>query len=523
MNVADYARYSSDNQSAASIPDQQRDNRKLCARMGIPEPSTHFADEEISGTRRDRAGYQAMLKAASRREFDVLAAWDLKRISRAEDLPQILAKFKFWGVRVITCDGFDSSVDGSHLRGWVDGMMGNSYLQDLAKSTHRGLTGRVLSGASAGGLPFGYRVTRTGSREVVPEHAETVVRIFERFTAGESPRSIAAALNRDGIETNRGGTWSPSAIYADKRRGIGILSNPAYIGKPVWNRSRWVKHPDTGRRVRQERPREEWITTDHPKMAIVSQALWDATQSRIDGKRTTRAPAPQRQGRPPKNLLSGLLRCAECSGPMVVVDARSYGCCRAKERGTCGNKLRINRNAAEDAMLQGVREQLLTDTAYNRFRQQVAAAIREACPTDSDARLRLAKAQREQQNIARAIRAGIFTSTTRDELLAVERAITSAQDEIEAYARTRPAAMIPRLRNVWDGVVANLAACSKRDPAAREALRALLGDAITVRTNENGDPVAEIAALMPQITMVAGARSEHYLPEPVLIPLKRRG
>src|SRR5690606_16747477 len=130
---------------------------------------------------------------------------------------------------------------------------------DLAKKTHRGLKGRALAGASAGGLPYGYRVTETGQRAIHEPEAVIVRRIFAEYLAGQSGRSIAAALNRDGIPAPRGGKWGMSAIRPDLKRGIGILGNPIYVGRQVWNRSRWVKHPETGRRVRQERPESEWV------------------------------------------------------------------------------------------------------------------------------------------------------------------------------------------------------------------------------------------------------------------------
>lgn len=400
--------------------------------------------------------------------------------------------------------------------------MGNTYLIDLAKSVHRGQTGKVLSGTSAGGLPYGYRVTRTGEREVVPEQAEIIRRIYREFAAGASPRRIAAGLNADRIPTGRGASWSPTAIYADKRRGIGILSNPVYVGKPVWNRSRWIKHPDTGRRVRRERPESEWLQSDHPELAIVDADVWESVQARIEGKRASRAAPPTKVGRPPKNLLSGLLRCGECGGPIVIVDARAYGCSRAKERGTCPSRLRICRRAAEEAMLRGVREQLLTEVAFDRFRRQVTATLRMLGPSDAEARKRLIKAERERQNIANAIRAGILTPTTRAELLQAETAIEEAKRDIASAAAFEPTTILPRARAVWQGIVDDLSNACRNNPEASNALRVLLGESITVRTNENGDPVAEIAEFLPQIKLVAGARSEHYLPEPLLIPLKRR-
>ena len=75
-------------------------------------------------------------------------------------------------------------------------------------------------------------------------------------------------------------------------------------------------------------------------------------------------------------------------------------------------------------------------------------------------------------------------------------------------------ANLPRAREVWKRAVANLEHHARDIPAARESLRELLGERIVVRTNENGDLVAEIAASSTasaetaQINVVAGAGFE---------------
>ena len=43
--------------------------------------------------------------------------------------------------------------------------------------------------------------------------------------------------------------WSPSTLYGYAKRRTGILNNELYVGRMVWNRLRYVKNPDTGKRV----------------------------------------------------------------------------------------------------------------------------------------------------------------------------------------------------------------------------------------------------------------------------------
>ena len=54
-----------------------------------------------------------------------------------------------------------------------------------------------------------------------------------------------------------------------------MLSNEVYIGRQVWNRSQWVKDPDTGNRKRIIRPEEDIVVKEIPELRIVSQDVWD--------------------------------------------------------------------------------------------------------------------------------------------------------------------------------------------------------------------------------------------------------
>ncbi|MGR9346547.1 recombinase family protein [Rhizobium leguminosarum] len=64
-----------------------------------------------------------------------------------------------------------------------------------------------------------------------------------------SPRSIAGILNRDRIPAPRDRQWNASTINGNSQRGNGILRNPIYAGRIVWNREHMVKDPSSGRRV----------------------------------------------------------------------------------------------------------------------------------------------------------------------------------------------------------------------------------------------------------------------------------
>ena len=76
MKVAIYARYSSDNQRDASIADQLRICREFAARQGWTVVQ-EFTDHAISGATLLRSGFQALMRDALNRRFDVVLAESL--------------------------------------------------------------------------------------------------------------------------------------------------------------------------------------------------------------------------------------------------------------------------------------------------------------------------------------------------------------------------------------------------------------------------------------------------------------
>jgi site-specific DNA recombinase len=71
-----------------------------------------------------------------------------------------------------------------------------------------------------------------------------------------SPKFLAKRLNAERCPSPEGSPWNPSTIHGNASRGTGILNNELYIGRLVWNRLRYVKDPDTGKRVvARHRPR----------------------------------------------------------------------------------------------------------------------------------------------------------------------------------------------------------------------------------------------------------------------------
>src|SRR5262245_28882070 len=230
------------------------------------------------------------------------------------------------------------------------------FLKDLASKIRRGQRRRIMSGFSAGGLSYGYKVVRElddegnfirGKRSVNDEEAAVVRRIFTEYASGKSPRRIAAELNADRIPSPRGRQWNASTINGHRGRRNGILQNELYSGQLVHNRVRMLRDPETGKRISRINPETEWVRVEAPELRIISNELWNEAQR----MRRRHRDQPAQNCRRPKRLLSGLLRCGQCGGAFTIVRPGKYGCATHREKGTCTNASQISVNQLENRVL----------------------------------------------------------------------------------------------------------------------------------------------------------------------------
>ncbi len=521
MNAAFYGRFSTDMQREASIEDQYRNCARYAEREGW-SIAQRYEDKGISGATKDRPAYQDMLADAKSKKFDILMVDDLSRLSRDNVETQwSLKRLKFWGIRVIAVsDGFDSDSKAYKIQAGFKGMMNDMFLDDLAEKTHRGLTGQALKGFRCGGLPYGYDIVPIydpngrkdpygrplviGTRLAInPEKAPWVVQICEWYADGVYPvRGIAAELNRLKVPAPRSGSWSMSTIYGDpKRIGIGLLNNPIYIGKYLWNRSKWIKDPDTGKSKRFERPESEWIIVDMPELRIVPQELWDRVQARRKEQslaRKTELGQKVQTGRGPKYPFSSLLECT-CGGNYIIIDTHRYACARHKDRGpaVCSNDLKVDRKLVEKKLLEAIKSDLFTDEAMELFVKEVNRLLTERqkdkVSSKDELKKQLEDVEKRISNIMSAIEAGIFTATTK---AALEKA-EAEKKELERKMAHNPeldkvTAVLPRVAASYKRLVNDLERTLNTDALrARALLRKLLGGKVRL-VPEGTNLVAEI-------------------------------
>ena len=486
MKVAIYARYSSENQREASIEDQFRICREFARKQGW-HIAGEYSDHAISGATLMRPGFQSMMSEALRGKVDVVLAEALDRFSRdQEDTAGLFKRLTFAGVGIVTLAEGDITFLHIGLKGTMNAM----FLKELADKTRRGLRGRVELGKSGGGACFGYRIVRTfkdgavstGEREVVPEEADIVRRIFKDYIAGISPKQIAKDLNREGLRGPRGALWGPSTIYGNPKRGTGILHNELYIGRMVWNKLRYLKDPDTGKRVSRPNPTSEWVISQVPALRIVDDAQWAAVQARyaaVQKKWKTAEPGKHfRQFVRPKYLFTGMTKCGACGSGFVVYYRDRLGCFGTRERGTCTNTLTIPRQEVEARVLTALQEKLLRQDFFEEFCREFAKETNrlrmEQRASLNGAKRELERIEARRRKLVQSIMDGVPAAVVKDELIAN----ASRRADLEAQLATAdepPPLLHPSMADLYRSKVEELAAALQREDTRLEASESLRG------------------------------------------------
>ena len=131
----------------------------------------------------------------------------------------------------------------------------------------------------------------------------------------------------------------------------------------MWDRLKYVKNPDTGKRQSRLNPPEQRIIKDLPELRIVPQELWDAVKARQ--AKMSRATRPDRRKadfwkhQRPRYLLSGLMKCGCCGANYTKYGANRFACAGARDRATCSNHLTIRGDDVDLAILRGLKARLM--------------------------------------------------------------------------------------------------------------------------------------------------------------------
>jgi DNA invertase Pin-like site-specific DNA recombinase len=184
MKAAIYARVSLED-GRQTVENQRQQLAGFCERMGW-EVVAEFHDNR-SGKSLDRPGFNRMMEAASRKEFDVLAFWDLSRLSRGGvmEVLTVLQQLKGWGVPYRSLQ--EAYLDS--LGPFSDVVV--SLLASIAKLEREKIRERTLAG-----LARARKQGRVGGRPRAGEDAKLMATVQRLREQGNSIHEVAEQVGK---------------------------------------------------------------------------------------------------------------------------------------------------------------------------------------------------------------------------------------------------------------------------------------------------------------------------------------
>lgn len=393
-----YARYSSHAQKDASIEQQVKEGMSYAAELGI-QISKVYADRAISGKTDKRPDFQQMMKDAEKGLFRYVIAWKSNRIGR--NMLQAMineARLQELGIRVLyTEEDFDDTAAGRFaLRSMMN--VNQFYSENMAEDIRRGLRDNAENcKLTNGSIPFGYKKGADLRYELDTPKDDIVREIYKRVAQGEAFIDIANDLNARGIKTNRGNKWGRGSFH-------NLITNERYLGYYIYDDLR--------------------IEGGVPR--IISDELFYKVQEVLKMKKN-----PQGRHRSESDyLLTGKLFCGKCKNPMVGISGTGksgakhhyYACQNKRLRKNC-DKENVRRDALEEAVTRAICEYALQDDVIEWIADSTVAYNKKMEEQSHIAALEneLSEITRSIKNIMSAIEQGIFTDTTKERLLDLEK------------------------------------------------------------------------------------------------------
>jgi DNA invertase Pin-like site-specific DNA recombinase len=373
--AAIYSRYSSDLQRDRSISDQVDHCRQLADRHGCRVVEVYRDHAKSGASMFERDGLLALMQAAKERKFEVVITESLSRLSRdQEDTAAIYKRLRFNEIAIIDSNG---EVGDVHVG--VGGIVNSMFLKNLAQAVKRGRNGRVREGLVPGRVAYGYRAIpgKPGEREIDPEQAKVVLKIFTMYADGVTARDICKQLKAEGIASPSGmPTWNHQKLITGSGAG-GLLGNQLYRGRLTWNNSYRIKNPENGKRTRRKAPEADRIEVDVEHLRIVEESLWDRAQDMREARRTVKEKGGARVYKygDKSRFLLGLLRCAVCGGSMITGMSNRAGsarvvCSDGYRRVKCTHTKSYDLRALESTVLDGIKDNLANRKALVEFTRE---------------------------------------------------------------------------------------------------------------------------------------------------------
>ena len=319
-------------------------------------------------------------------EIDYILVYKLSRFGRnAADILNSLEHVQAFGINLICIEeGIDSSQTSGKLLISVLSAVAEIERENIIEQTMNGRKEKARQGGWNGGFaPYGYYL-KDKQLFIQEDEAEAVRIIFDKYLKENMGfHKIANYLNLQGIQKikRNNGTLSGWGTHFVRM----IIDNPVYCGKISYGRRVREKVKGSKNEYKQI-PQENYIIAEGQHEAIISEELWNAAHEK---RELTGVKSPSKIGRDRAHLLSGILKCPKCGGPMYTnkhawtnkdgtyKEIYYYMCSKARTaRGkTCDYKAMLKKTDIEPLVIEAIRELIKNQDFAGEIKSRIGKEI----------------------------------------------------------------------------------------------------------------------------------------------------
>jgi len=228
--VAIYTRVSTEDQAKEgfSLDAQKERLRMYCKAQGM-EVVKEYVDDGHSGRNTNRPAYQQMM--ADKETWDVILVVKMDRIHRnSRNFMDMMDNLNKWGKGFASMtENLDTTTAMGRFVMDIIQRIAQLESEQIGERVYMGMHQKAatVGGMMGGGHPYGYKIEGGGLIQI-PDEAQVVRDIFEKYLEGLSTIKVAQLLTDRKIPTKKGGRWDGVTISY-------ILKNPVYAGYVEWD------------------------------------------------------------------------------------------------------------------------------------------------------------------------------------------------------------------------------------------------------------------------------------------------
>lgn len=309
--VAAYCRVSTDSESQLESLENQMEAFQYQLKLHRDwELVGIYADEGISGTSvKGRTRFREMIADCEAGKIDYILTKSISRFARNTlDCIGYVRKLQGYGVRLyFEKEGIDTGDAASEMLLTIMASFAQEESRSISENVKWGIRKRFEEGREVKVPLYGFCHTKDALFQIVPEEAEIVREVFERYVHGEMPGSILKDMACRGIKPPAGDCWK--RLQIDR-----MLKNEKYTGDAVLQKT-YIENHITHRQVRNNGELPKFHVTDaHP--AIIDRHLFGQAQKIAAMRRVKNGNSAYPYG--------DMLRCPRCGEKLVHGSLNSF-------------------------------------------------------------------------------------------------------------------------------------------------------------------------------------------------------